>query len=47
MYQVKRPARSEFVSIRNLSYHVLVWGTPAEAKTPLVLLHGWMDVSAY
>jgi pimeloyl-ACP methyl ester carboxylesterase len=46
MYQVKRPARSEFVPIRNLSYHVLVWGTPPEAKTPLVLLHGWMDVAA-
>ena len=46
MYQVKRPARSEFVPIRNLSYHVLVWGTPTEAKTPLVLLHGWMDVAA-
>lgn len=46
MYQVKRPARSDFVPIRNLSYHVLVWGTPAAAKTPMVLLHGWMDVAA-
>jgi len=26
MYQVKRPARSEFVPVRNLSYHVLVLG---------------------
>ncbi len=46
MYQVKRPARSEFVAVRNLSYHVLCWGKPAPDKTPLVLLHGWMDVAA-
>ena len=46
MYQVKRSARSEFVHIRNLSYHVRVWGTPAPGKTALVMLHGWMDVAA-
>ena len=46
MYQVLRPCRSEFVAIRNLSYHVQIWGQPAPGKTPLVLLHGWMDVAA-
>jgi len=46
MYQVKRPARSEFVPIRNLHYHVQVWGEPAPGKTPLVMVHGWMDVAA-
>ena len=46
MYQVKKTARNEFVPIRNLRYHVLVWGEPAPDKTPLVLLHGWMDVAA-
>jgi hypothetical protein len=46
MYQVKRLARSEFVPIRNLSYHVHLWGTPQPEKTPLVMLHGWMDVAA-
>ena len=46
MYQVKRPARSEFVPIRNLSYHVYVWGSSQKDKTPLVMLHGWMDVAA-
>ena len=46
MYQVQRNARSEFVPIRNLSYHVLVWGTPGAGKTPMVMLHGWMDVAA-
>ncbi|MBC7603013.1 MAG: alpha/beta hydrolase [Ramlibacter sp.] len=46
MYQAKNIARSEFVPIRNLKYHVLVWGEPAPGKVPLVLVHGWMDVAA-
>jgi pimeloyl-ACP methyl ester carboxylesterase len=46
MYQVKKASRSEFVPIRNLSYHVLVWGEPGPGKVPLVMLHGWMDVAA-
>jgi pimeloyl-ACP methyl ester carboxylesterase len=46
MYQAQRISRSEFVPIRTLQYHVRVWGEPAPDKTPLVLLHGWMDVAA-
>jgi pimeloyl-ACP methyl ester carboxylesterase len=46
MYQVKKIARSEFVPIRNLQYHVQVWGEPSPDKTPLVMVHGWMDVAA-
>ena len=46
MYQVQRTSRSEFVPIRNLQYHVRVWGEPAPDKTPLVMVHGWMDVAA-
>ncbi|MEP6791219.1 MAG: alpha/beta hydrolase [Ramlibacter sp.] len=46
MYQVKRESRSEFVPIRNLKYHVRVWGEPGEGKVPLVMVHGWMDVAA-
>lgn len=46
MYQVKRTHHSEFVPIRNLQYHVQVWGEPAPDKTPLVMVHGWMDVAA-
>ncbi|WP_294766242.1 alpha/beta hydrolase [uncultured Rhodoferax sp.] len=46
MYQVKRVSRSEFVPIRNLTYHVQVWGEPAPGKVPLVMVHGWMDVAA-
>lgn len=46
MYQVKRTPHSEFVPIRNLQYHVQVWGDPSPDKTPLVMVHGWMDVAA-
>lgn len=46
MYQAQRPAHSEFVKLRTLNYHVLIWGTPSPASTPLVMLHGWMDVAA-
>jgi pimeloyl-ACP methyl ester carboxylesterase len=46
MYQVKKSARSEFIPIRNTTYHVQLWGEPAPDKTPLVLVHGWMDVAA-
>jgi len=46
MYQVKRTPHSEFVPIRNLQYHVQVWGEPSPDKTPLVMVHGWMDVAA-
>jgi pimeloyl-ACP methyl ester carboxylesterase len=46
MYQVKRKFRSEFVPIRNLQYHVQIWGEPSPDKTPLVMVHGWMDVAA-
>ena len=46
MYQAQRISRSEFVPIRNLSYHVRVWGQPGADKVPLVMVHGWMDVAA-
>ncbi len=46
MYQALRLSRSEFVPVRNLQYHVRVWGRPSTARPPLVLLHGWMDVAA-
>ncbi len=46
MYQASRISRSEFVPIRNLRYHVRVWGQPAAGRVPLVMVHGWMDVAA-
>jgi pimeloyl-ACP methyl ester carboxylesterase len=46
MYQPKRIPSNQFVPIRNLKYHVLVWGDPAPGKVPLVMVHGWMDVAA-
>jgi pimeloyl-ACP methyl ester carboxylesterase len=43
-YQPIKVARSEFISIRGLRYHVHVWGDTAKPK--LFLFHGWMDVGA-
>ncbi len=48
-YVPKRPARSRFVDARGLRHHLLEWGDAAAggpARTPLVMLHGWMDVAA-
>src|SRR5689334_13861351 len=39
-----RPSQSHIVHVRGLRYHVRTWGVPSQPK--LVLLHGWMDVSA-
>ena len=39
-----RPSESTFVQIRGLRYHVRRWPAPGAPK--MVLLHGWMDVSA-
>ena len=39
-----RRSTSQFVAVRSLRYHVRTWGEPGARK--LVLLHGWMDVSA-
>jgi pimeloyl-ACP methyl ester carboxylesterase len=49
VYVARRPARSLFVTVRGLRYHLLAWGDPtlaAPERPPLVLLHGWMDVAA-
>ncbi|MDB5850742.1 MAG: alpha/beta hydrolase [Rhodoferax sp.] len=46
MYQALRPFRSEFVPIREHSYHVHNWGHPKPGVPPLVMVHGWMDVGA-
>lgn len=39
-----RSSTSHFHEIRGLRYHVRTWGSPQAPR--LVLLHGWMDVSA-
>lgn len=48
-YLPRRAARSEFIALRGLRYHLNVWGEDSLApagRPPLVLLHGWMDVGA-
>jgi pimeloyl-ACP methyl ester carboxylesterase len=48
-YLVRREARSRFLTVRGLRYHLLEWGD-ASLATPdrptLVMVHGWMDVGA-
>ncbi|MGY8905464.1 MAG: alpha/beta fold hydrolase [Burkholderiales bacterium] len=46
MYQAHRLSHSTFVPIRQLRYHVRTWGTSAPGSTPLLMVHGWMDVGA-
>jgi pimeloyl-ACP methyl ester carboxylesterase len=46
MYQVTRPARTRFVTLRDWRYHLREWGRPTPGQPPLVLVHGWMDVGA-
>ncbi len=47
-YIPRRAARSQFLAVRGLNYHLLSWGEPdaPPARPPLVMLHGWMDVAA-
>ena len=46
MYATRQTSRSEFVAIRQLNYHVRLWGPETSPLPPLVLMHGWMDVAA-
>ena len=46
MYQALKPSRSSTLAMRHLSYHVRHWGPDTSPLPTLVLLHGWMDVSA-
>jgi pimeloyl-ACP methyl ester carboxylesterase len=43
-YRPKRAARSTWVEARGLRHHVREWGDPDAPA--LVMVHGWMDVSA-
>ncbi|MDQ3445966.1 MAG: alpha/beta hydrolase, partial [Pseudomonadota bacterium] len=40
------PSHSRFIQVRGLRYHLREWGGGADAARTLVMLHGWMDVSA-
>ncbi|MBS1186104.1 MAG: alpha/beta hydrolase [Burkholderiaceae bacterium] len=43
-YVPKKTSRSEFITVRDLRYHVRHWGSADAPK--LFMLHGWMDMSA-
>ncbi len=44
IYKPKFESRSRFLPIRGLDYHVREWGDASLPK--LIMVHGWMDVSA-
>lgn len=46
MYAPRKPSRSSNLALRHLNYHVRHWGPEQSDLPPLVLVHGWMDVSA-
>ena len=46
MYETLKTSRSSTFAMRNLNYHVRQWGPDTSPLPTLVLLHGWMDVSA-
>jgi pimeloyl-ACP methyl ester carboxylesterase len=49
VYRARRPARSDFITVRGLRYHLNVWGDASlatPARPVIVMLHGWMDVGA-
>ncbi|MCW5255742.1 alpha/beta hydrolase [Verminephrobacter aporrectodeae subsp. tuberculatae] len=46
MYQPRHASRSSTLALRHLNYHVRHWGPQDSPRPALVLLHGWMDVSA-
>ena len=39
-----KPSRSEYIPVRELKYHIRIWGDESHPK--LFMVHGWMDVSA-
>jgi pimeloyl-ACP methyl ester carboxylesterase len=43
-YMGMKASTTQFVAVRGLRYHVRTWGNAGARK--LILLHGWMDVSA-
>ena len=48
-YEPHRAFKSQFLTLRGLRHHVLVWGdlTQISPERPaLLMLHGWMDVGA-
>lgn len=45
MYTAVKSSSTHTIAIRGLQYNLREWGRPGQG-VPLVLLHGWMDVSA-
>lgn len=46
MYQPRTESGSQYLQVRQIRYHIRTWGEPQPDRAPIVMLHGWMDVSA-
>ena len=46
MYPIRHPSHSLSLPLRGQNHHLRQWGRHLPGSTPLLLLHGWMDVSA-
>jgi pimeloyl-ACP methyl ester carboxylesterase len=46
MYSPKKAFQTQTIELRSHQYHVRTWGEHESDQTPLILLHGWMDVGA-
>ena len=46
MYSIRHPSHSLYLPLRGFRHHLRQWGQHRPDATPLLLLHGWMDVSA-
>ncbi len=46
MYPIRHPSHSLSLPLRGQNHHLRQWGRHQPGSTPLLLLHGWMDVSA-
>ena len=47
MYQAQRASRSEFVPVRNLSYHVRVWGERSDSVQQWSTANRWRPGSQW
>ena len=45
-YVARRAAHHHLLPVRGLNYHITQWGDPVPGQTPLVMMHGYMDVGA-
>lgn len=46
LYQPRIESASQYLQVRQIRYHIRTWGKPQPDQPPIIMLHGWMDVSS-